>query len=476
MTLNARIEAQVRPSLLLIDDDPLIAESLRFVLSEDYDVTVAYTRAEAKSILEKEGLHPELALVDLGLPPHTHKPDEGLALINELPAFNPHIKTLVLSGQDDEENVKQALANGAVDFIAKPCDVALLKARLAHQLKINQAEESESQNEQASGLVGSGDEMNLLRAQIGQLCDLPFPLLIEGESGTGKELVAECIHAFSQRVDLPFLTLNCAAFNPELLEAQLFGHAKGAFTGAIEARKGFFEEAGEGTLFLDEIGDLPIDLQSKLLRVLENGEYYRVGETVPQKANARIVAATNSNLQDAMLAGKFREDLYHRLSVLSLHVPPLRDRGSDCLELFDHFMQMYSSAVSPFTFNESAKVLWLEYDFPGNARELRNIVIRLAAKYPGQEIGADELRPELQQGLCSRAEDQQADNQSIDFANDLTSGEFKLDERLADLEQAYIEQAVKLSHDNFSKAAKMLGVNRTTLYSRLNKYAQDEEF
>lgn len=473
--MNARIEAQDRPSLLLIDDDPLIAESLRFVLSEDYDVTVAVTRAEAKSILETEDLHPELALVDLGLPPHTHKPDEGLALISELPAFNPQIKILVLSGQDDEGNVKQALANGAVDFIAKPCDVALLKARLTHQLKINRAEETEQSNERLCGMVGSGQQMSLLRAQIEQLSDLPFPLLIEGESGTGKELVAECLHAFSQRADLPFLTLNCAAFNPELLEAQLFGHAKGAFTGATEARNGFFEEAGEGTLFLDEIGDLPIDLQSKLLRVLENGEYYRIGETVPQKAHARIIAATNSNLQDGMLTGGFREDLYHRLNVLSLHVPPLRDRGKDRLQLLTHFLSMYSTAVSPFSLNDQAEALWLEYDFPGNARELRNIVIRLAAKYPGQEIGRDELLPELQQGLRVGSA-QATENQSLDFAHDLLSGEFNLDESLANIEQAYIEQAVKLSHDNFSKAAKMLGVNRTTLYSRMNKYGQDEEF
>jgi DNA-binding NtrC family response regulator len=458
--------------LLLVDDDPLIAESLRFVLSEDFDVTVVMTRADAKRYLTGAERMPELALVDLGLPPTAHRPDEGLALINELPAFNPHIKTLVLSGQDEGENVHQALARGAVDFIAKPCDVALLKARLQHQLKINQVEFAEPRREASCGLVGSCAAMELLKAQIGQLASSPFPILIQGDSGTGKELVAECLHAFSDRRDQPCLTVNCAAFNAELLEAQLFGHVRGAFTGATEARKGFFEDVGEGTLFLDEIGELPLGLQSKLLRILENGEFYRLGETVPRVSRARIVAATNSDLRQAIREGRFREDLYHRLSVLNLFVPPLSERGEDRLELLDHFRGLYARAVAPFKLNDEATALWMDYGFPGNVRELRNIVIRLGAKYPGQVVGGRALQAELQGQVESEiemGEDVGAALSPTAIAEDLSTGSFNLDDKLSEIEEAYIETALSVCNGNFSQAARMLGVNRTTLYSRLNK-------
>jgi DNA-binding NtrC family response regulator len=470
--MSIQPKAGGKPGLLLVDDDPLIAESLRFVLSEEFDVTVVMSRADAKTYLASADSMPELALVDLGLPPTPHRPDEGLALINELPAFNPHVKTLVLSGQDEAENAQQALARGAVDFIAKPCDVALLKARLQHQLKINQAEVAEPSPEARCGLVGSCSAMELLKAQIGQLASSPFPILIQGDSGTGKELVAECLHAFSDRREQPCLTVNCAAFNAELLEAQLFGHVRGAFTGATEARKGFFEEVGEGTLFLDEIGELPLGLQSKLLRILENGEFYRLGETMPRLSRARIVAATNSDLRQGIREGRFREDLYHRLSVLNLFVPPLRERGEDRLELLEYFRELYARAVAPFKLNEEATAIWMSYDFPGNVRELRNIVIRLGAKYPGQEVGARALQSELQsqEGIAFNIDDSAVMSLSpTAIEQDLHSGSFNLDDKLSEIEEAYIETALSACNGNFSQAARMLGVNRTTLYSRLSK-------
>lgn len=461
-----------KPALLLVDDDPLIAESLRFVLSEDFEVTVVMTRSDAKRYLTSAERMPELALVDLGLPPTAHKPDEGLALINELPAFNPQIKTLVLSGQDESKNIQQALARGAVDFIAKPCDVALLKARLQHQLKINQAETAEPRSQAHCGLVGSCGPMELLKAQITQLAASPFPILIQGDSGTGKELVAECLHVFSNRREHLYLTINCAAFNAELLEAQLFGHVRGAFTGATEARKGFFEDVGEGTLFLDEIGELPLGLQSKLLRILENGQFYRLGETVPRASRARIVAATNTDLKLAIREGRFREDLYHRLSVLNLFVPPLRERGEDRLELLDHFREIYARTVAPFKLNDEATARWMDYAFPGNVRELRNVVIRLAAKYPGQVVGAKALEAEFQAPEIGAIGNVEAGAQALShamIAQDLKSGVFNLDDKLSEIEEAYIETAMNICNGNFSQAARMLGVNRTTLYSRLNK-------
>ncbi len=457
------------PSLLLIDDDPLITESLAFVLRDAYTVHVAESRKQAKSLLQKLDPPPSLALVDLGLPPTPHIPEEGYALINELLAFNPTMKILVLSGQSARANIQHALTLGAVDFIPKPTDVALLRARLEHQLMILDAELNEAPVEQGDcGLLGTSQAIATLRLQAHQFADTPFPVLIEGESGSGKELVAQCLHRRSQRAQAPFLTINCAAISADLMEAQLFGHAKGAFTGAAAARAGFFEEAGNGTLCLDEVGEFPLELQPKLLRVLENGELYRVGETRPRRAHARIIAATNRDLREQVRAGQFREDLYHRLSVLTIQVPPLRERGEDCLLLLARFRELYASMVAPFTLDQDAQRRLLEYSFPGNVRELRNIVIRLAAKYPGQRVMLTALEQELEAGVVGPIGggdpglDEKAQQQ-------LRSAGFRLDQVLDGWERRYINAALQLSDGNLSQAARLLGINRTTLYSRIQK-------
>lgn len=455
------------PGLLLIDDDALIGESLGFVLRDDFDVTVVAGRPEAKKALRGMTAMPPLAVVDLGLPPDPHDPSEGFALIGELLVINPAIKILVLSGQNERANIKRALTLGAADFIPKPCDPALLKARLNHHLMMLEAErEDDAVHDAGEGhLLGRSPVMDALRSRIEQFAQTPFPLLIEGESGTGKELIAELLHERSEGRDAPFLTLNCAAFTPELLEAQLFGHAQGAFTGARGAKAGFFEDAGDGILFLDEVGEFPVPLQPKLLRVLENGEYYRIGETRPRVSKARIIAATNRNLQEDVRSGRFRQDLYHRLSVLTVTAPPLRERGRDSVLLLDHFRQLYATKVSPFELDEEAQHRWLSYTFPGNVRELRNIVIRLGAKYPGRTVSLTELEAELD----SRSE---VDEASIDA---LRAGDFKLDATLNAWEQRYITAAMQLSNGNLSEAARMLGVNRTTLYSRVQRLKEATE-
>jgi DNA-binding NtrC family response regulator len=331
------------PSLLLVDDDPLISESLAFVLKDHFTVNVAATREETKRLLYTLPVLPSLALIDLGLPPDPHRPDEGFALVSELLIFNPLIKILILSGQDTQDNVRHALTLGAVDFIPKPCDMELLKTRLNHQLMILDAEQHQPQAKQEDcGLIGQSLAIQTLHTQIQQFANLPFSVLIEGKSGTGKELVAQCLHTQSEHAKAPCLTVNCAAFTTELLEAQLFGHAKGAFTGANAARAGFFEDAGEGSLILDEIGDMPLQLQSKLLRVLENGEYYRLGETRVRQSQARIIAATNRDLRENVKTGQFRGDLYHRLSVLTIKVPSLHERDNDKFVLLNHFQKFYA--------------------------------------------------------------------------------------------------------------------------------------
>jgi DNA-binding NtrC family response regulator len=474
MSREAAGPAAAKPGLLLVDDDPLIRDSLSYMLRPDFDVHVAETRREATEILQQLDPTPVLSLVDLGLPPYPHRPDEGFALVPELLAHNPRMRVLALSGQDDPANLRHAFALGAADFIAKPCEPDLLKSRLSHQLMLIEAEEEAEAQAPDTVLHGESAALEALREQIAQFGDAPFPVLIEGESGTGKELIAKRLHEVSNRADQPFVAVNCSAFTETLLEAQLFGHAKGAFTGATQARSGFFEEAGDGTLFLDEIGEMPQELQSRLLRVIESGEYYRVGETRARKANARLVAATNKQLLREVDAGRFRQDLYYRLSILPIHVPPLRERAEDRLGLLSFFQDFYTGTVPPFSLDDSARERWLAYPFPGNVRELRNIVIRLGTKYPGRTIDAGTLEGELDPTVSAQ-ETAAADARSEDeIARDrLDDGGFDLDRHLAEIEKTYVRAARDLAGGNLSRAAKLLNVNRTTLYSKIERLGDD---
>jgi len=462
------------PVLIIIDDDPLITETLHFVLSKSFDVYVAESRAQAKSVLRQLDKPPSLALVDLGLPPVPHKPDEGFKVIGELLAHSPTMKILVLSGQNEEVNVKHALALGAVDFVAKPCDVEKLQGILHNALKLQDAELEEVKTEQESyGMLGESLPMQTLKTQITQFANAPFPVLIEGESGSGKELVANSLHRLSQRSKQPYLSVNCAAISPMLAESILFGHGKGAFTGAANSHTGYFEDAGEGTLFLDEIGELPLELQAKLLRVLENGEYQRIGETQTRKSKARIVAATNRDLREEVRAGRFRVDLYHRLSVFTIKVPPLRTLEEDRYLLLNYFNNFYAreTGQKPFELDPKARQRWLGYHFPGNVRELRNIIIRLSAKYAGQSINDVQLAAELDlMQLIESSEVTLSDDNSLAahaHRHLQSEANINLDQVLKAWEKAYVNAALKVTHGNLSQAAKLLGINRTTLYSRI---------
>ena len=311
-----------RPRLLIVDDDTLIADTLSFALGAEFEVLACASRPHAIELLRQLAEPPQLALVDLGLPPTPHAPDEGFRLIADLLAHSPEMRIFVLSGQNDAAHARHARALGAAEFIAKPCDPAALKKILARALAVRDAELSRPRG--AEELIGQSPALLKLKSQLAQFADSPFPVLIEGESGSGKELVARSLHRLSSRADKPYFALNCAAIAPTLVEPTLFGHAKGAFTGALAAKSGYFEDAHDGTLFLDEIGELPLEMQAKLLRVLENGEYQRVGETASQVSRARVIAASNRELRPEVRKGAFRPDLYHRLSVFTLGVPPLR--------------------------------------------------------------------------------------------------------------------------------------------------------
>jgi DNA-binding NtrC family response regulator len=469
-----------KPDLLIVDDDPLITDTLNFVLSRDFTVYVADSRSRVKGLLRQLDNAPELALIDLGLPPTPHRPDEGFRLISELIAYSPGIKIVVLSGQNDEANARHARTLGAIEFVAKPCEPETLKALLMRAREVREAELGAPTE---GGLLGKNPLIEKLRQQIGQFASAPFPVLIEGESGSGKEIVATSLHRMSQRAARPFLALNCAAISPTLVEPTLFGYAKGSFTGATTARSGYFEDAADSTLFLDEIGELPLELQAKLLRVLENGEYQRVGETQSRVSNARVVAATNRDLRQEIRAGRFRSDLYHRLSVFTINVPPLRDLGEDKCVLLDHYRDFYArqARVNPFELDAGALQAWLDYGFPGNVRELRNIVIRLTTKHAGRRVSTGELQPELDMENLEIELPGLAAGQ--DFKSVLEAAKrhlqlhknFNLDSTLAQWERGYIEAALVITQGNLTQAAKMLGIHRTTLYSRMQSYGEPGE-
>ncbi len=462
---------EARPGLLIVDDDPLIGDTLRFALGASFEVHVCESRRHAVELLRQLGEPPQLALVDLGLPPTPHAPDEGFQLIGDLLAHSPGMRIFVLSGQSDAVHARHARALGAAEFIAKPCDPATLTRTLERALAMREAELRRAGGPE--DLIGGSAALARLKSQLAQFADSPFPVLIEGESGSGKELVAKSLHRLSARAARPCLALNCAAIAPTLVEPTLFGYVKGAFTGAAANKAGYFEEAHDGTLFLDEIGELPLEMQAKLLRVLENGEYQRVGETQRRFSRARVVAATNRDLRREVRLGRFRADLYHRLSVFTLAVPPLREMEGDRLLLLEHFRRLYADqqGVQPFTLDESAERRWLAYPFPGNVRELRNIVIRLTTKYAGQRLSAAELEPELDLEAPA-AEGSAGEADVVERALrhlELERGRgVNLDEMLRALERGYIEAALRLTRGNVSQAAKLLGVNRTTLYSRMH--------
>src|SRR5436190_4534601 len=461
--------ARARVGLLVVDDDPLITDTLAFALGADYEVYACDSRAHAIELLRQLPSPPPLALVDLGLPPAPHSPDEGFQLIADLLAHSPRMKIFVLSGQNDAANARHARALGAWEFVAKPSDPALLRRLLARALEAPAGDDVD--------LMGESPAIAKLKSQIAQFAAAPYPVLIEGESGSGKEVAARSLHRLSPRAGRPYLTLNCAAIAPTLVEPTLFGYVKGAFTGAATNKSGYFEDAEDGTLLLDEIGELPLELQAKLLRVLENGEYQRVGETQRRTARCRVIAATNRDLRREVRKSGFRADLYHRLSVFTLSVPPLREMEGDKLMLLEHFRRLaaHQTGTQSFELDPAATARWQRYDFPGNVRELRNIVIRLATKYPGQRLSVAELEPELD--LDSPAPTAGAEGGAIveQALRQLErAGGFNLDETLKSWERGYIEAALRLTRGNVSQAAKLLGVNRTTLYSRMHTSGEEK--
>ena len=379
--------------ILVVDDDISHCTILQALLRGwGYNVAQANSGRQALEQVREQVF--DLVLCDVRMAEM-----DGIATLKEIKALNPAIPVLIMTAYSSVETAVEALKTGALDYLIKPLDFDNLQATLEKALAHTHSVDAETPAVSASqfGMVGKSPAMQHLLSEIALVAPSEATVLIHGDSGTGKELVARAIHASSARSEKPLVTLNCAALNESLLESELFGHEKGAFTGAVATRLGRFEQAKGGTLFLDEIGDMPMELQTRLLRVLSNGYFYRVGGHQPIKADVRVIAATNQNLEERVKSGQFREDLYHRLNVIRLRLPPLRDRVEDIAPLSAHFLAAGARelGVEPKTLTPEALNVIRAFPFPGNVRQLENLCRWLLVMAPAQEIRVEDLPYEL---------------------------------------------------------------------------------
>ena len=381
-----------RQKALIVDDEPDIRELLEITLGRmKLDTCCARNLKEARDCLARERF--DLCLTDMRLPDGT-----GMELVQYMQQRHPQVPVAMITAYGSLDTAINALKAGAFDYLTKPVDLPRLRELVNTALRLQQA----SSNEKAvdSRLIGDSPPMKALRKQIDKLARSQAPVYISGESGSGKELVARQIHDLGPRAERPFVPVNCGAIPSELMESEFFGHRKGSFTGAIEDKQGLFQAANGGTLFLDEVGELPLSVQAKLLRTLQNGEIQRLGTDQPRRVDVRIIAATNRNLQQSVRDGLFRADLYHRLSVYPAPIPPLRERGNDVLLLAGHFLELNRTRLGlrSVRLSSAAEQALLAYAWPGNVRELEHVISRAALRLlsRGGERGAIlTLEPEL---------------------------------------------------------------------------------
>jgi len=440
--------------LLVVEDDPGLQSQLKWCF-EDYEVLIAGDRDAALGHLRRH--EPRVVTLDLGLPPDPANASEGLALMEEILTLAPDTKIIVVTGNDDRENAIKAVAMGAYDFYQKPVDADVLSLIVARAFNL-QALEAENRRlalqvgeSPLEGVISVSPEMAKVCRMIERVAPTDVSVLLLGESGTGKELLSRAIHDLGNRADERFVVINCAAIPETLLESELFGYEKGAFTGAYKQTIGKIEFADKGTLFLDEIGDLPQSLQSKLLRFLQERTIERVGGREPIDVDVRVVCATHQDLKEQIKDGTFREDLFYRISEVSVNIPPLRDRSGDAVVLARAFLEKYGrkQGKGPKDFSEDALAAIEAYAWPGNARELENRIKRAAIMAESNRITVEDL----------------------DLSE--TGGEsepLNLRQVREDAECRAIKRALVLSDDRVAQAAELLGVSRPTLYDLMEKY------
>src|SRR5215467_1504877 len=392
----------MKHKVLIVDDDEAIRTQMKWALNQDYDVHFAEDRKSALQAFEANA--PAVTLLDLGLPPRPNECDEGLAALSEILAVDRTAKVIIVSGQGEKRNAIEAVGAGAYDFLCKPVEMEELRLLLRRCIHVVDLEKEYRQLQQRQrpevfeDMLGTSPQMQAVFAFIRKVAATNASVLLLGESGTGKEMAATAIHRRSARKDGPFVAINCNAIPENLLESELFGHEKGAFTGAHVQRKGLLETAGGGTLFLDEIGELPPAIQVKLLRFLQEQRLQRVGGRQEIQVDTRLIAATNADLKELINNGKFREDLYYRLAVVTIRLLPLRDRGEDVVFLAREFLQRYGgqNGQTKMVFAPDALRAMTRYSWPGNVRELQNRVKRGVIMASGARVSAKDL--ELDQG------------------------------------------------------------------------------
>ena len=457
--------------LLTIDDSPEIRQQLKWGLKKDYKLLTAADVEEGLKLFRSQ--RPKVVTLDLGLPPDVDGATEGLRCLKEILAEAPETKVIVLSGNEERENALKAVGLGAYDFYSKPIELAELKIILQRAFHLAELEEenrdllqaAQAEQRSLSGIFGQSPKMEEVFATIRKVSSVDVPVMILGESGTGKELVARALHENSLRKDGPFVPINCGAIPENLLESELFGHEKGAFTGAQSQVRGKVEYAQGGTLFLDEIGEMPVTLQVKLLRFLQERVIQRVGGREDIEVDVRVVAATNIDIQQAIEQGSFREDLFYRLGVISIDLPPLRERGDDVFLLSHLFLHRFSSEFGKKVkgVGQRAMEAMRNYEWPGNVRELENKIKRAVVMAdqsflePGDLGFADEV------GQVSAAPTSGGE-QLVNFQG------MTLKEARQCLEKELLLVALEKEAGNIVRAAENLGVSRPTLYDLMKKH------
>ena len=458
----------------IVDDDRSIRWVLEKALSREGIAFRSFASAqEAAQALQHE--QPQVLVSDIRMPGET-----GLELLASIKARHPRLPVIIMTAYSDLDSAVSAFRSGAFEYLPKPFDVdhavALIR-RASADVPATTAPASGVADD--AEMLGQAPAMQEVFRAIGRLSHSHATVLVTGESGTGKELVARALHRHSPRASAPFVAINTAAIPKDLLESELFGHERGAFTGAQSARRGRFEQAEGGTLFLDEIGDMPPDLQVRLLRVLSDSEYYRVGGHAPLKANVRIIAATHQNLDERVRQGLFREDLMHRLNVVRLRLPPLRERGEDIAPLARHFLRNSARelAVEPKQLTDAALKMLAAFEFPGNVRQLENICHWLTVMAPGQRIDAADLPPDVLSASGVSAADSEGNwQQALDreLAQALARGERSVADRLEkEFERTLIVRALAHTGGHRMEAAQWLGWGRNTLTRKIQELKLD---
>jgi len=458
-----------RPKILIVDDDPGIRFVIREVL-EDEGFYVDEASDGEEGVKKVEQTYYDLAVVDLVMPNK-----DGFAFLREARSICPDLITVVITAYGSQKAAMRAIQEGAYDYFAKPFDNdelrivirrVLEKRRLEQKVRLLE-EQLQKQETQFGEMIGNSTEMREVFSLIRKVSASDATVLIYGESGTGKDLVASAIHRESPRADKPFIRVNCAAIPETLLESELFGYERGAFTGAYTKKQGKFEAAQHGTIFLDEIGDMSLPLQAKVLRILEQREFERLGSTESIKVDVRIIAATNKDLRNAVKEGKFREDLYFRINVVPIYLPPLRVRKNDIPLLVEHFIRRYNQRLSKTIKGVTRDVmeLLMNYPWPGNVRELENVVQRAMIVAQGDFITAECLPSQfMTPPVWSGNLDPKLFN---DFTEPLPD---KLQRVAEQLEKLLIKEALEKANFRRQKAAELLGISRKSLHNKMVKY------